>query len=164
MNTYEAHRELGNDGLHREVLYTEEEEWALDDAQERLRSQYGGRGSQQLHQLNGTSLMDSPRTSLPIAPVPLRYPVIIPQRRPGQRVRGFIRAYAPDLMGCGIDQVIFMDFLDELDKATATSPWIGAINIASNMAGLIPSAIAPPIGLAVQITAGVYQEMQSRKK
>ncbi|OTB14664.1 hypothetical protein K445DRAFT_376969 [Daldinia sp. EC12] len=163
MNTYEAHRELGNDGLHGEVLYTEEEEWALDDAQERLRTQYGGRGSQQPHQINETSIMDNPRTSLPIAPVPLRYPVIIPQRRPGQRVRGFIRAYAPDLMGCGIDQATFMDFLDELDKATATSPWIGAINLASNMAGLLPSAIAQPIGLAVQITAGVYQEMQSRK-
>ncbi|KAL4972051.1 hypothetical protein BDW66DRAFT_155090 [Aspergillus desertorum] len=39
----------------------------------------------------------------------LRLPVIIPQRRPGVRVRGFVRAYAPDLEPCGIDQDTFMD-------------------------------------------------------
>ncbi|KAI1798713.1 hypothetical protein F4811DRAFT_166088 [Daldinia bambusicola] len=143
-------------------MHTVEEEWALDDAQEKLRTQYGGAG-QHPNQLVGTSMLENLGASLPVAPVPLPYPVIIPQRRPGQRVRGFIRAYAPDLMRCGIDQSTFMAFLDELDRATAASPWIGAVNLASNLAGLIPSAIAPPIGLAVQITAGVYQEMRSRK-
>lgn len=41
----------------------------------------------------------------------LPVPVIIPERRPGSKHRGFVRAYAPVLLDCGIDQDTFMDFL-----------------------------------------------------
>lgn len=41
----------------------------------------------------------------------LPVPVIIPERRPGSKHRGFVRAYAPVLNDCGIDQGTFMDFL-----------------------------------------------------
>lgn len=41
----------------------------------------------------------------------LSVPVIVPERRPGSKHRGFVRAYAPVLMDCGIDQDTFMDFL-----------------------------------------------------
>ncbi|KAI1473276.1 uncharacterized protein F4812DRAFT_44999 [Daldinia caldariorum] len=162
MNPYETLQASDNAGFRGEIPHTVEEEWALDDEQERLRTRHDS-ASQQPYQLVGTSMIENITTYLPAVPVPLPYPVIIPQRRPGQRVRGFVRAYAPDLMRCGIDQSTFMAFLDELDRATAASPWISAVNLGSGMAGLIPSAIAPPIGLAVQITAKVYQEMQSRK-
>ena len=47
----------------------------------------------------------------------LRDPVILPQRRPENRSRGFVRAYAPCLNDCGIDQQTFMDFLDSFDKS-----------------------------------------------
>lgn len=96
-------------------------------------------------------------------PGPLLYPVILPQRRPKARERGFVKAYAPDLMRAGIDQATFMAFLDGFTKALTQSPLLGAINLAGGVAGMIPTAIAPPIGIAVQLTAGVYQEVQNRK-
>jgi hypothetical protein len=45
-------------------------------------------------------------------------PVVLPQRRPKDRTRGFIRAYAPDLMNCGIDQAMFLDFLETFNLAS----------------------------------------------
>ncbi|KAI0113518.1 hypothetical protein F4814DRAFT_422033 [Daldinia grandis] len=163
MTTHSIVPRLGDAELCSYQPYNEEEEWALDDAQERIRAHYSGDSDQQRNSDFDTPVIGNPGPSLPTPSVPLPYPIIIPQRRPGQRARGFIRAYAPDLIGCGIDEATFMGFLDELDKATASSPLVGVINIASNMAGFIPSAIGSTVGLAVQITAGVYQEMRSRK-
>ena len=45
-------------------------------------------------------------------------PVIVPQRRPRDKTRGFIRAYAPILSECGIDQTTFLQFLETMDKAS----------------------------------------------
>ncbi len=45
-------------------------------------------------------------------------PVIVPQRRPRDKTRGFIRAYAPVLSECGIDQTTFLQFLETMDKAS----------------------------------------------
>lgn len=47
----------------------------------------------------------------------LAAPVLLPQRRPGNRVRGFVRAYSPALHPCGIDQTMWMDFLEVFDVA-----------------------------------------------
>jgi hypothetical protein len=49
-------------------------------------------------------------------------PVIIPQRRPKDKERGFIRAYAPALLECGIDEATFLNFIDSLNQATKVSP------------------------------------------
>ncbi|KAL9042519.1 MAG: hypothetical protein Q9214_003756 [Letrouitia sp. 1 TL-2023] len=64
-------------------------------------------------------------------------PVIIPQRRPETKSRGFVRAYAPALADCGIDQSTFMDFHDGFHKATNNPDqswkkqgWFHASNIA----------------------------------
>jgi hypothetical protein len=48
-------------------------------------------------------------------------PVIIPQRRPENKERGFIRAYAPALLECGIDEETFLKFIDSLNQATKVS-------------------------------------------
>lgn len=48
-------------------------------------------------------------------------PVCIPERRPHHRTRGFIRAYAPDLESCGVDQNSFLDFLDGFEQAIKVS-------------------------------------------
>lgn len=45
-------------------------------------------------------------------------PVIIPQRRPRTKSRGFVRAYAPVLADCGIDQDTFLEFLKTFHKAS----------------------------------------------
>ena len=47
----------------------------------------------------------------------LEMPVILPQRRPKNKERGFVRAYAPMLQTCGMDQREFLDFLDGFWKA-----------------------------------------------
>ena len=48
--------------------------------------------------------------------------VIIPQRRPKDKSRGFVRAYAPVLLDCGIDQHTFLDFLKAFHKASQVNP------------------------------------------
>lgn len=48
-------------------------------------------------------------------------PVIIPQRRPGKKDRGFVRAYAPVLAECGIGQDVFLQFIKDFDKASKVS-------------------------------------------
>jgi hypothetical protein len=48
-------------------------------------------------------------------------PVIIPQRRPRDKKRGFVRAYAPVLESCGIDQKTFLD-LPCLDPGGQMAP------------------------------------------
>lgn len=142
----------------------DEDDWELDDAQEELRANHQRGYNHRDQDLINASVLDEARFSLPNPPAQLPYPVILPQRRPKNRDRGFIRAYAPDLMRCGIDLRTFMAFLDGLDKATAASPWVNVIDLAGGAAGFIPYAVAPPIGLAVQIAAGVYRETQGRKK
>jgi hypothetical protein len=44
-------------------------------------------------------------------------PVIIPQRRPKDKKRGFVRAYAPALEECGVDQKAFLGFLKNWGNA-----------------------------------------------
>jgi len=51
----------------------------------------------------------------------LQSPVVIPQRRPADESRGWVRAYAPSLEGCGIDRETFLDFLDEFNEACKAS-------------------------------------------
>lgn len=48
----------------------------------------------------------------------LKYPVIIPQRRPGTKIRGFVRAYAPVLADHDIDQDTFLRFLKTFHKSS----------------------------------------------
>jgi hypothetical protein len=47
---------------------------------------------------------------------PLAMPVIIPERRPRHRRRGFLRAYAPLLENCQINQTTFLSFLKGFDE------------------------------------------------
>jgi len=54
----------------------------------------------------------------PQSPQKLPCPVIIPQRRPGKKERGFVRAYAPVLHNCGIDQDVFLKFLKDWNTAS----------------------------------------------
>ncbi len=56
--------------------------------------------------------------SPPQPPHRIPCPVIIPQRRPRNKDRGFVRAYAPVLADCGISQDVFLQFLEDWDKAS----------------------------------------------
>jgi hypothetical protein len=54
----------------------------------------------------------------PVQPRRLPFPVIVPQRRPGAKKRGFVRAYAPVLADCGISQDCFLKFISDFHKAS----------------------------------------------
>jgi hypothetical protein len=90
--------------------------------------------------------------------------VIIPQRRPGAKDRGFVRAYAPVLEDCGIDQATFLDFLKTFQTASKASPWLTVINLAAMGAGWAPSAIAGGVSFAVQVAVGTAMELQKRTR
>ncbi|KAL2428750.1 Burnettramic acids biosynthesis cluster protein E [Exophiala dermatitidis] len=94
---------------------------------------------------------------------PLPCPVILPQRRPKDKSRGFIRAYAPVLGECsGIDERTFIDFLNDLDRASRASPVFDVINMACVGVGFVPSPIAMGVSIAVQAANRTAQEVQSR--
>ncbi|KAF7867504.1 uncharacterized protein EAF02_009695 [Botrytis sinoallii] len=94
----------------------------------------------------------------------LPLPVILSQRRPKSRSRGFIRAYAPLLQNCDIPENMWLDFLRTFNKATQASPWIQCINFA----GLAAHGVAPGVAIAVQIAIAVAikaaNEIHSRQR
>lgn len=123
----------------------------------------------QLQTQSMTAVFGAPLPDQPLASrsAGLPRPVIIPQRRPRRRDRGFIRAYAPDLIQCGIDQATFLSFLDTFNAEVASSPWVGVVDLAGGAVGAIPAsvtAVAPITGTAVQIVAGIYKEISARKR
>ncbi|KAF2819714.1 hypothetical protein CC86DRAFT_126834 [Ophiobolus disseminans] len=93
----------------------------------------------------------------------LPHPVIIPQRRPGDRLRGFVRAYAPDLMNCGIDQETWMDLLVTFTRASRAPKWMAALNLAGVAGFAIPAhAAGAGVGIAVQIITAIAMELKGR--
>ena len=52
----------------------------------------------------------------------LELPVIIPQRRPHTKMRGFVKAYAPILADAGISQEAWMAFLESFEQAIKVRP------------------------------------------
>jgi hypothetical protein len=54
----------------------------------------------------------------------LAAPVILPQRRPEDRSRGWTRAFAPALQDCGIDEQMFLQFIDDFNKSCQVSECI----------------------------------------
>ncbi|KAM0177352.1 hypothetical protein ACHAPC_008830 [Botrytis cinerea] len=94
----------------------------------------------------------------------LPLPVILPQRRPKSRSRGFIHAYAPLLQDCDISEAMWLDFLRTFNEATQASPWIQCINFA----GLAAHGVAPGVAIAVQIAIAVAiktaNEIHSRQR
>jgi hypothetical protein len=95
---------------------------------------------------------------------PLPFPVIIPQRRPGSKSRGFVRGYAPDLAASGISQETFLLFLNNLDLAAQASPALRAIFVSAGIVGLVPGTITFAVSLSVQILVGAAMEVESRYK
>lgn len=91
-------------------------------------------------------------------------PVILPQRRPRKKARGFIRAYSPVLSECGISQEVFLKFLKNFHTSSQASPIFPIIRFSAAIAGLAPSVIAIAICAAAQVSASVGAEVQSRAR
>ena len=95
----------------------------------------------------------------------LAHPVIIPQRRPGDRLRGFVRAYAPELMNCGIDQDTWIDLLVTFTRSSRAPKWMAALNLAGSAGFAIPvHAAGFGVGIAVQIVTAIAMELKGRSQ
>ena len=90
------------------------------------------------------------------------FPVVLPQRRPGTKTRGFVRAYAPVLQESGIDQEMFVDFLKSFHKAMQANPMFDVVMVATAIAGAYPDPIVSLAIQAVQVAVGIGQEIQER--
>lgn len=149
-----------------DLFEEDEQDWALDEAaappsyeqSEAEKSRSASLGTL-IHEV-----VPDYHSSLPNSAVTARlpYPVIIPQRRPGTKTRGFVHAYAPDLASCGIDQDTYVRFIQNFHKASQASPIFNILVISANIAGLVPSAIAMAVSISVQVAARTGQEIQGR--
>lgn len=150
----------------------DEEQWQLDEAQEEIVPQTSQVHEKKKSTRNLTVIVEEfvckyppPQYGYPAAiPRLLALPVILPQRRPKGRSRGFIRAYAPVLADCGIDQAMFLDFLETFNQATEASPWINAINLAGIAGFFVSPGISIAITVAIQIAMKVATEVDSRRR
>ncbi|TVY87985.1 hypothetical protein LAWI1_G006566, partial [Lachnellula willkommii] len=140
-----------------------EDDWALDEAQDELRTPTPENAAPPTedyflshHPPPGYS-EQAPRARLP-------FPVVIPQRRPKDRSRGFIRAYAPVLENCGIDQATWLEFLDSFEKNSSANPWIKTVNFASLATIPLPLAIGSAVGYAIRKGSEVAIETQGRER
>lgn len=141
-----------------------EDEWNLDDAQDEIigdsafSTTVGRTGeAEDAFIQNNPPPAYSTITQLPL-------PVIIPQRRPKNRSRGFIRAYAPVLENCGIDQSTWLDFLETFQKSSAASPWLKTINLAGIGTMFMPTAAGMVVGYAIQQATKIAIELQARER
>ena len=83
----------------------------------------------------------------------LSRPIVIPQRRPGSKERGFILAYPPVLENYGISQTSFLEFIQECNTAMPGNAALSAVGAAGFGAGLAPEPISMLVGAAVQFGA-----------
>lgn len=88
----------------------------------------------------------------------LENPVILPQRRPGMRTRGFVRGYAPTLQSRAVTQDGWLKFLNGFDAAISNNRWFFVLNIAVVIADHVRlalegvSLIAKAVSTAVQLS------------
>jgi hypothetical protein len=145
-----------------EETANDEQIWALDEAagpsiysasQAQHRPEVERTVSNLVHDVTATSEAGG-HQPLTLSQVRLPYPIIIPQRRPGAKARGWARAYPPDLEALGIDQKTFLRFLQNFDDASQASPWLKALYVAGNAVGLVPGHITMAVSLSISIAAG----------
>jgi hypothetical protein len=145
----------------------DEEQWDLDDAAEEQLSPTARAAEEQTQDVNALTdafLRNNPPPAYTNAVGKLPCPVILPQRRPRDKRRGFVRAYAPVLADCGIDQATFLDFLKMFHASSKASPWLQVVNIAAAGVGFVPNPIAMGVSIAVQFAVGVAMEVQARTR
>ncbi len=103
-----------------------------------------------------------PQQSTMTGPLPL--PIVIPQQRPGSKDRGFMAAYAPSLEESGVDQRMFLQFIDDFNTALQGNKYLAGVQVAAFGAGFAPSVIAMAVTTAVQYGAGLANKACVRNK
>ncbi|KAL2832817.1 hypothetical protein BDW59DRAFT_138721 [Aspergillus cavernicola] len=152
-----------------------EEEWGLDEAQDELHAgghqeNPGSDSTTTVDELTDAFLRDlpPPYSATEYSETPSRpklpYPVVLPQRRPKDKKRGFIRAYAPVLEEFGIDQAMFLNFLETANAACQATPWLYALNLASIGTMWIPGAMSFVVSVIIQIGTNAAIAVEGRRK
>ncbi|CAF3498957.1 unnamed protein product [Fusarium graminearum] len=159
-NTYQSSSQKGD---------ATERQWELDDTQTELLSNPNDESSSSSSQTvqNDTDLatifIREHGLTNPPTGQRLEMPVILAQRRPKNRSRGFVRGYAPILEDVGINQETWLDFLDKFDAASMASPWIQVLNFAEIGGFFVPFAPSIAISAAVYLTIEITKDMHSRQ-
>ena len=123
----------------------DEEDWIRDETETQLKAHTAdSHPDQSIDGIIGAFVKQHPPPSYASAVGHLPCSVIIPQRRPQTKSRGFVRAYAPVLNDCGIDEKTFMDFHEGFHKATNKEGWFMAINIAIAISVIAETAAVAP--------------------
>jgi hypothetical protein len=84
--------------------------------------------------------------------------IVIPQRRPGSKERGFLLAYPPALSAYGISHDTFLDFIQGCNKAVQGHAALTAVGVAGFGVGLAPEPITMLVGAAVQFGAAALNK------
>ncbi|KAI9722176.1 MAG: hypothetical protein M1828_004859 [Chrysothrix sp. TS-e1954] len=95
---------------------------------------------------------------------PLQLPVILPQRRPRNKQRGFVKGYAPLLQEAGISQEVFLSFFEYFEEAIKVSPIFDIINVGVNIAGFVPEPTVQIVTTVVWIADVTAKEMYQRSR
>lgn len=156
-------QDKGDDGVDRD-----EADWALDEAAADGEDDEAATRNEKDNEHIEERIANKARVSAASSPVSkkstpkLPFPVIVPQRRPGTKTRGFVRAYPPVLEETGISQDAFLGFLKDLHTAAQASPIFDVVMIGTAIAGAYPDPIVGLAVQAVQIAVGIGQEIQER--
>ncbi|KAF2463419.1 uncharacterized protein BDR25DRAFT_297942 [Lindgomyces ingoldianus] len=150
-------------------VQSDEQDWALDEAAdppdyETSEAHSRPAAERTISELVHDTVSIAPSQAQPSPACQLPYPIVIPQRRPGTKTRGFARAYPPDLAPFGIDQDTFFRFLQNFHSASQASPWLNALYISAGIVGFVPGVITLAVSISVQLAAGTAIELQGRYK
>ena len=148
------------------IAEDDEVDWDLDDAVDehegpRPEDKESGKTTMSVDHLVQIFIKQYPPPAEP-GPYELPCPVILPQRRPRDKSRGFIRAYAPVLSDCGIDQAMFMQFLKAFHQASKVSTMIVTKHGEYWLAKLLLWVLLANAGLFIGITS-VHSDQCRRK-
>jgi hypothetical protein len=144
-----------------------EEQWRLDEAAEHIDPPAYSESST-TEEAGKKEHKDLVAEVLKLAPAPttrkaaLAAPVVLPQRRPRSKGRGFVRAYAPLLNDCAIDQRTFLTFLKNFHTASQASKGFTVVFLAATVVGFVPEIVAQIVSTVVQFGAGTAIEVQRR--
>ena len=148
----------------------DEANWALDEAAEEVATpraedpklKYGIMAQPTVESFSEVVMAKCTPVNHPTNP--LQRPVIIPQRRPGARDRGFIHAYAPDLAEKGISQEVFLSFIQNFHAASQASPLLNIVYISAGVVGFVPEPFTLITGVVTQFAVGAAMYLQTTQR
>ena len=149
----------------------DEDNWLADDVQQQLHPDHTEDEKESTEKIVEWFKHRHPSTQQPVTRTGrLPAPVVIPQRRPEMRSRGFVKAYAPAMDSCGVDQAAFLDFLEGFHKEIKKHGVFNATNIAVALSAMAytlsvaPSAIVHFTAMAVHISIETGRRLYISKK